>query len=280
MADAWVQLPDDSANTGKKVRTQSRTVAGSSVHEHYNILQDVSGDVQARILSGDPNFGDPGLVVRNIPSGTQNVLNQSVVGVQIVGGGINRVSISGDTLPVTISQSVNVQEQNKIGAHVASGLVGITGDRSITDGADPTIESTVRDYANSNPITVVLTNASGDTYSPTPKEPICQTIPFNITSTGTTTIAGPYTGRVIKVCSYDLQGISNVGSAQGHFGSAASGSALTHDWVFAVREGTTKYVSPVGGGYIFKTNLNEPLVFECSAVAFRGSVTFQTGDSF
>jgi hypothetical protein len=32
---AFVTLPDDSGNTGKKVRTQSRTVSGQTVHEHF-----------------------------------------------------------------------------------------------------------------------------------------------------------------------------------------------------------------------------------------------------
>jgi hypothetical protein len=32
---AFVQLPDDTGNTGKKVRTQTRVVGSNTVHEHY-----------------------------------------------------------------------------------------------------------------------------------------------------------------------------------------------------------------------------------------------------
>lgn len=34
----YVQLPSDSANTGKKNRTQTKTVGANSVHEHYVVL--------------------------------------------------------------------------------------------------------------------------------------------------------------------------------------------------------------------------------------------------
>jgi len=33
--ETYVQLPDDSGNTGKKIRTQSRVVSAQTVHEHY-----------------------------------------------------------------------------------------------------------------------------------------------------------------------------------------------------------------------------------------------------
>ena len=42
MAEAFVVLPNDGANTGKKVRVNSRVVAGSTVHEHYNLIQDLT----------------------------------------------------------------------------------------------------------------------------------------------------------------------------------------------------------------------------------------------
>jgi hypothetical protein len=35
--DAFIQLPDDSGNAGKKVRTQTRVVAGNTVHEHFMV---------------------------------------------------------------------------------------------------------------------------------------------------------------------------------------------------------------------------------------------------
>ena len=72
MADAIIQLPDDASNTGKKVRTQTRIVGANTVHEHYTILQDASGDTQPRVLTDLPAAGTPGLVTRNIPWGTQS----------------------------------------------------------------------------------------------------------------------------------------------------------------------------------------------------------------
>jgi len=72
MTESYIQLPDDSANTGKKVRSQSRTVGANTVHEHYNILTDITNDTQARIITSAPTT-EAGLVVRNIPSGTQPV---------------------------------------------------------------------------------------------------------------------------------------------------------------------------------------------------------------
>lgn len=42
---AYIQLPDDSGNSGKKVQTQSETVGGNVVHAHYQVLRR-----QARLL--------------------------------------------------------------------------------------------------------------------------------------------------------------------------------------------------------------------------------------
>lgn len=70
MADGFIQLPDDASNTGKKVRTQSRAIGANTVHEHYTAVSDVSGDVQARVLTGVPSQGDPGVVVRQVPTYT------------------------------------------------------------------------------------------------------------------------------------------------------------------------------------------------------------------
>ena len=49
MTDSYVQLPNDSSNTGKKVRTNTRTVDGEDVVEHFNILQDYTSNNQAKI---------------------------------------------------------------------------------------------------------------------------------------------------------------------------------------------------------------------------------------
>jgi hypothetical protein len=67
MADAFVQMPDDAANTGKKIRTQTRSVDGSTVHEHYNIIQDPVSDVQANVR--DYTNGNPLAVALTNASG-------------------------------------------------------------------------------------------------------------------------------------------------------------------------------------------------------------------
>lgn len=282
-----------------------------------------SGDFPIRIAAATAPLGITG-DVSTVPKAGQfwPVKEQNTLGVQINGGSVGaQVSPSGDfpirigaaTAPLGITGDVSTlpkagqtwptSQQGIIGVQVVGGQVGgshgvsgdvtikpgtipagqyfpVSGDTTLADGLNRGIKATVKQYTDSNPVAVVLMNPSGDAYIPTPKEPINVTIPFNITAAGTTTLAGPYNGRVIKVISYDLQGSSDIATAQGHFGSAASGSQLSPDWLFAVREGVSKQVPGVGGSYIFKTILNQALVFELSAGAMRGSVTFQTGDSF
>lgn len=206
------------------------------------------------------NSKDYLLTLSGTVSGTRLQVNP-ISGQTGVDGGAGNVSAA--TQRVTLARDIGVP---------------VSGDTSMVDGSNRTIKATVKSYANANPVAVALTNASGDIYSPTPKEPICATIPFRVSAGGTTTLAGPYNGRVIKVCSYDLQAIADCGQA--YFGSGASGSQMTPQWQFGAREGVNKAVSPLGGGYIFKTILNQALVIENSGAEVRGSVTFHTGDSF
>lgn len=72
MTDNFVILPDDSSNTGKLIRTNQRTVAGSNVEEHYMILQDATNDFQAQIISGNVNTAT-GLAVWAIQAGSYSV---------------------------------------------------------------------------------------------------------------------------------------------------------------------------------------------------------------
>ena len=187
-----------------------------------------------------------------------------VTGVQIVGGSVGgKFSTSGDI--GVIPSSTN------------STRFPVSGDNGISDGVDRTILATVKDYPNSNPLTVVLVNPSGDAYIPIPEKPILVTRSGRITSSGTIVIAGPYNGRVIKVSRYELQ--SEADTAQCRFGSNASGEALTNQWLLNSREGVVEAVSPLGGGYVFKTQLNQSLVIESAGNNFRYSVSFHSGDS-
>lgn len=72
MAANYIRLPDDTLLTGKKVRTNDRVVGADTVHEHFMILTDITNDTQARVITSAPTT-EAGLVVRNIPSGTQTV---------------------------------------------------------------------------------------------------------------------------------------------------------------------------------------------------------------
>jgi hypothetical protein len=82
MTESYIQLPNDSANTGKKVRSNERTVSGSSVHEHFMILQDYDSDTHACIVASSVVGSESALVTRNIPQGTQVIsgsVNSSIV---------------------------------------------------------------------------------------------------------------------------------------------------------------------------------------------------------
>lgn len=252
----------------------------------------VSGDVVIR-QSSPLSVSISGDVVSPI-----RVREQGVVGVQVVGGsGAGTVGVSGDvtvkpvsgqTFPVTQSGSWVIAGSGDVAlvdgvtrstkAEVnLRGALKVSGDLAFLDGVDPSIRATVRDYPNANPVAVVLTNVSGDTYAPVPREPELATITGRVSAGGTTTVAGPYTGRVIKVSAYDLQAEGD--TSQVYFGSGASGDRLTPQWLLGGREGVAKQVSQFGGGYIFKTRINQALVVESAGFAFRFSVSFHSGDS-
>src|SRR5258708_6650097 len=62
MSDAFIQLPDDSGNAGKKVRTNTRLVGGEIVHEHVFSVVD-------SLPSGDNNIGNVDVVSSALPAG-------------------------------------------------------------------------------------------------------------------------------------------------------------------------------------------------------------------
>lgn len=92
MADSNIQVPADS--TGKKVDTSQITVAGQSVErQRIVIASDTISDGVALVLGSTPAFTDKGLVVRNIPSGTQDITGavSLAAGTQVIGS-INNIS--------------------------------------------------------------------------------------------------------------------------------------------------------------------------------------------
>lgn len=70
--EGLIILPDDAPNTGKQIRTHTRVVAGQTVHNHTNEIQDPNNDVQARVLTGDAAVTDGGIVTHPAPS-TNNI---------------------------------------------------------------------------------------------------------------------------------------------------------------------------------------------------------------
>lgn len=76
MTENFIKLPDDSANAGKLVRTNERIVNGSSVEEHFTIMQDYASDNQAKIDS-DGKLNVAGSI-SSIPSVSIN--NVSTIG--------------------------------------------------------------------------------------------------------------------------------------------------------------------------------------------------------
>lgn len=223
----------------------------------------VSGDV-----STFPRGGD-----------TWPVKEQSVTGIQIVGGGVGgTVGLSGDVVgsrqnsawSVGVSGDVLIRERSypfsgNVPVYIVGGsaAIGASGDNALVDGADRTIKATVRDYTNSNPLAVVPTNTSGDSYG-FPSAPLLQHKAGRITSAGSNSIVAAVSGRRIKVVSYSLQADGD--NARGFFASGASGDQLTTEWELASREGVVKQLG--GGrdrGFLFATAPGAALSFESSS---------------
>ena len=190
------------------------------------------------------------------------------IGVQIVG-------YSGTAASQGVSGDVSVKPSSSPTANV---YFPISGDTGIRDGVDPTIKGTVRDYANSNPLAVVLTNASGDTYNAGTKIHVLTTVAGRVTSAGSTSIVSAVSARKIKVTAYDLQGDGD--NARGYFASGASGSQLTPEWELASLDGVAKQVSASDGGYIFSTAAGSALSFESSSTkAMKYSISYHSEDA-
>lgn len=229
-----------------------------------------SGDFMVRLGLSTTPIGVTGDVSTKPAAGqVWPVREQNVQGVYIVGGsGQGTAGISGD-VAIKPSQTTNI------------GRFPVSGDTGLSDGANRSILASVKQYANSNPVAVVLTNASGDTYLPVLEEPLMVTRSGRVTSGGATTIAGPYNGRVIKVSRFNIQSEADIARTMLHSAAAgASGEQLTPQWNLGAREGVVESVSGIGGGYLFKTQLNQALVLHLQGQAVNYSITFQSGDAF
>jgi hypothetical protein len=138
MADDKIIMPDDAANTGKKVRTQTRTVGANTVHEHYVILQDETSDNQASISAAGALKVDGSAV-------TQPVSGTVTVTVPATGGGTEaaaqRVTIANDSTGVL---SIDDNGASVTVDAAAGGIIIGDGTNPIvmlTDGADNVVNT-------------------------------------------------------------------------------------------------------------------------------------------
>jgi len=133
MAENFVQLPDDSGNTGPLVRTFKRTVNGSDVEEHFMILQDYNNNFQAEVMSG-PKLQTTGLAVWSMPVGSYNIFSQSSLGsIEIYQTDNTKLftTISGDIYIGSVSATVDSIYVQSGAVYIQSGdnilgSVGIT----------------------------------------------------------------------------------------------------------------------------------------------------------
>jgi hypothetical protein len=130
MADGIIQVPPDS--TGKLVDTSEITVAGQSVERQRIVIASNTGSATfATILSSGPVGTEGGLVVRNIPSGTQEVNGQISLAAGTANiGFINNISA---TVSVAVpsglalnASTANIGTLNNISATVTvAGNIGL-----------------------------------------------------------------------------------------------------------------------------------------------------------
>ena len=94
MADAIVQVPDDSANTGKKVDNESLTVGANTVYRQRTEIAGAAALEIAEVKNAAPTT-EYGLVTRNIPSGTQ-----PISGTVTANAGTGTLAVSAASLPL------------------------------------------------------------------------------------------------------------------------------------------------------------------------------------
>lgn len=114
--DGFVQLPPDS--TGKRADAASISVGAATVYRQRIIIADnIASATFATILSSGPAGTEGGLVVRNIPSGTQTVAGTVSLGAGTANiGSINNISAT--IAAVLAAGTANIGSINNISANV------------------------------------------------------------------------------------------------------------------------------------------------------------------
>src|SRR5437773_5632379 len=73
MTDQIIKLADDSSNTGKKLDTEELVVGANTVQRERIQITGSAAAAISSVLNANPAGTEYGLIVRNIPSGTQPI---------------------------------------------------------------------------------------------------------------------------------------------------------------------------------------------------------------
>lgn len=127
MAENYVQLPSDTGNTGKLVRTNTRVVGGSTVHEHFMIIQSSGSDFQAQVISG-PTLSVTGLAVYAVQAGSYLIYGAGLGGSEsyIKAGSIQTYNPLGSTFilgSVYSTGSINIVSPQTVGSYAGVGSI-------------------------------------------------------------------------------------------------------------------------------------------------------------
>lgn len=240
------------------------------------------------LVNASGDIVNPGGIVEDVDVRNLNPAQDTVNVVGVVGitGDVNVIVDVGDkmtigaiTAPVGVSGDVSTTPKSGQAWPVTqsgSWSIAGSGDNSIVDGANRSIKATVRDYANSNPFAVVLTNPSGDAYNSSPIPPPLETKAGTASWSGSYVVASAAAGKRLYITSYDLQAQNDFGYS--HFAAGASGAQLTPQWIFGAREGVAKQVPNYGSGYLFRTAPGGNLSLENGGNNVRFSVSYFSGD--
>lgn len=226
-----------------------------------------SGDFPVRIAAATILLGISGDVSTTPKAGqTWLVSQQQVVGVQIVGGAIGgKVGPSGD---FTITPSTT-----------NAARIPVSGDKYLTDGANQGTRATVKSYTNSNPLTVVLVNSTGDAYNPSDRaKPIVLETKAGLDTTqGSYVVATAAAGKRLWVTRYEFQG-TGVRSYM-HLAAAASGAQLTPRWILDTSIEGKVYCAETYPTGLFCTPPGGSLSLEMAGQNTQYALSYFTGDA-
>src|SRR6266403_3247181 len=122
-----IQVPPDS--TGKKVDAVSMDVGADTVYRQRIVIADNTGTATfAMLLSAAPAATDVGLVVRNIPSGTQSIVGQ----VSIVAGTANIGTVDNISATVNVAMAGKLAISGTVSVVIAAGVQNIGSVNSIS----------------------------------------------------------------------------------------------------------------------------------------------------